>query len=121
MNGPTHRAAAFWAVAAVSAHSDARQGQTTLRPLIDGTAAALLTGLPDRIEPAFHPNHRQFFHSVAFASTVGYGVFKAYKWQTTEEWEKWVRWLAMIAGSAYLVHLALDCCTKKSLPLVGKI
>lgn len=122
MNGPTHRIAAFAAIATVSAHAESRQGkEPTLRPVLDGTVAAMLTGLPDILEPALHPNHRQFFHSLVFAGAVGYGVYRAYHWQPTEDWQKLARWLAMIAGGAYLVHLALDATTRKSLPMIGKI
>jgi hypothetical protein len=32
-----------------------------------------------------------------------------------------VRALALVDGAAYLVHLAMDACTRKSLPLVGTI
>ncbi|HZS67388.1 MAG TPA: metal-dependent hydrolase [Burkholderiales bacterium] len=120
-NGTTHRTAAFAAVAALTAREERKNGKLTLAPIVNGSAAALLTGIPDYLEPAVHPNHRQFFHSVVFAGLVGYGVHKAYKWQPTDGWEEFLRWLAIIGGTAYLVHLALDAFTAKSLPLVGKI
>ncbi len=119
-NGTTHRLGAFATVATLSAVEEKRRGQATLRPLLDGAAGAILTSLPDKLEPANNPNHRQFFHSVVFAAGVGYLTYRAYKWQPTEDWEQIVRWLAIIGGVAYLTHLALDACTAKSLPLVGK-
>ncbi len=121
MNATAHRLTAFTAIAALSAVEERKRGQQTLAPIVNGSVAALATSLPDRLEPAIHPNHRQFFHSVVFAGMVGYGVYKAYKWQPTEDWQQIVRWLAIIVGGAYLVHLALDALTAKSLPLVGKV
>jgi len=120
-NSATHGLTAFAVVAALSAVDEHRRGRTTLQPLVDGATGALLTSLPDKLEPAIHPNHRQFFHSVAFAAGVGYVTYKAYKWQPTEDWEKILRWLVVIGGVAYLVHLVLDACTAKSLPLVGRL
>lgn len=83
-----------------------------------GTAAALLPSLPDVLEPASHPNHRRFFHSVTFAIAVGYGLRRAYKWEAQEPWEQLARMAALVAGVAYLAHLARDAFTARSLPLV---
>jgi inner membrane protein len=83
-----------------------------------GTAAALLPSLPDVLEPAIHPNHRRFFHSVTFAIAVGYGLHRAYNWEAQEPWEKLARVAALVAGAAYLAHLARDAFTAKSLPLI---
>lgn len=121
MNAQQHRLGAFLAVAGVSAHLEAQKGAVSLKPLVNGLAASVMTSLPDRIEPPDHPNHRQFFHSLLFAAAVGYGVYQAYQWQPDDDWHKVLRWLAMIGGSAYLVHLAMDFTTRKSLPLVGKL
>jgi inner membrane protein len=120
-NGATHRATAFAAVALWTANEEQKTGRQTAAPLVNGTVAAVLTGLPDKVEPALHPNHRQFFHSIAFAAIVGYGVYKAYKWEPKDQSGHFLRWLAMLAGGAYLVHLAMDACTPKGLPLLGKL
>jgi inner membrane protein len=88
---------------------------------LDGAVGSVLTSLPDKLEPAIHPNHRQFFHSVVFAAGVGYVTYKVYNWQPTEDWEKILRWLVVIGGVAYLIHLVLDAHTAKSLPLFGKL
>lgn len=120
-NAATHSIAAFATVATLSAVDEQRRGQATLQPLLDGTVGALLTSLPDKLEPAIHPNHRQFFHGVVFAVGVGYATYRAYEWQPTEDWERILRWLVIIGGLAYLTHLALDACTPKSLPFVGKL
>jgi inner membrane protein len=77
--------------------------------------------LPDILEPATSPNHRQFFHSWAFAALLAYGVYRAYRWEPEPASEKVLRALCLIAGGAYLVHVALDATTKRSLPLVGPL
>jgi inner membrane protein len=120
-NGATHQVAAFVSIAAASAYVDKQSNQVTARPLVDGAAAMVLTNMPDWIEPALHPNHRQFFHSVPVAIALAYGLYRAYKWEPTEDWEKIARWFALIGGGAYLVHLALDARTPKSLPMFGKL
>lgn len=53
---------------------DAQAGKLTFKPIVGAGLAVLLTNLPDQMEPATHPNHRQFFHSVACAA---YGVHLA--------------------------------------------
>ena len=35
--------------------------------------------LPDLLEPALHPNHRQFFHGVLFAAGVSIALYKLYQ------------------------------------------
>lgn len=91
--------------------------------LIAAPAVGLLFGkLPDVIEPAFkNPNHRQFFHSIAFASAVGLGLKKVYDWEPEDGFEKAIRLLTLCAGIGYLSHLMLDATTPKSLPLIGKL
>jgi len=102
-------------------HHEAKNGESTLKPLISGLAAAGLGKLPDQLEPAIHPNHRQFFHSLAMAGMVGYGMYKTYKWQPDDPVYQMLRWVLLIAGGAYLTHLVMDRFTAKSLPLVGKL
>ncbi len=83
--------------------------------------AALLADLPDRIEPASCPQHRQFFHSVMWAALVGYLMLRVHEWEPEEMWEELVRFFLLIAGGAYLVHLAVDALSPSSIPLLGKI
>jgi inner membrane protein len=90
-------------------------------PLVAAVAAAGCGTLPDVLEPALHPNHRQFFHSLLFASGVGFVLYKLYQWEPESEGGKLVRAAALVGGCAYLVHLAMDAFTPKSLPLVGKL
>lgn len=87
-------------------------------PLAMGVAAALMPSLPDLLEPALHPNHRKFFHSVTFVLLIAQGMRHAYKWETQNEWERIARALMLAGGAAYLAHLARDAFTSKSLPLI---
>lgn len=121
MNAQAHGLAAFITVATASAAEERRRGVSTLRPLVDGLVASVATGLPDKLEPAVNPNHRQFFHSLFFAGVVGYGTYKAWQWEPTDDWQKLARWVLLIGGAAYLTHLALDFTTTKSLPVFGKV
>ena|ERR1700722_14414163 len=77
--------------------------------------------LPDWVEPATNPNHRQFFHSLVFAGLVGYGLYRLYQWDPDSPEEKMLRFIVLAAVGAYLVHLALDATTPRSLPMVGRI
>lgn len=91
---------------------------TRWRPVPSGAA---LGKLPDLIEPAVHPHHRQFFHSVVVAAGLVAGMRKLYQWAPDDDFEKLVRAFLLVGGAAYLSHLALDALTSRSLPLVGKI
>ena len=114
-----HAAFNFVAVMTATAAVQQHNGRPVeVSALAMGTAAALLPSLPDVLEPAIHPNHRRFFHSVTFAIAVGYGLHRAYKWETQEPWERLARMVALAAGAAYLAHLARDAFTARSLPLV---
>lgn len=118
--GATHRIINFAATAGylASRHEDQQKG--IAHPLIGGGASALLASLPDRIEPAIHPHHRQFFHSLAFAGMVGYGIHRAYQWKTETDGQEFLRMAAILVGSAYLLHLAADFFTARSIPVIGK-
>lgn len=86
--------------------------------IMAGVASACLPSLPDMLEPALHPNHRKFFHSVAFAMTLGYVMRRIYQWETEGPVEQLTRVVLLVGGAAYLAHLARDAFTAKSLPLV---
>lgn len=79
--------------------------------------AAVLGGfcaqLPDILEPAVHPNHRQFFHSLAALGLLTYGNYKALTSCGISDGEK----VGILVGSVgYASHLAMDSVTPKSLP-----
>ncbi|SRR5258708_11608448 len=88
-----------------------QNGQPTAKPLVGAAIAACATNLPDVIEPAIHPHHRQFFHGVVFAAGVGYGMYRLYEWDPTEDWQETLRFVLLVCGAAYLIHLALDAFT----------
>lgn len=121
MNAGAHQLGAALTAYLTHSHSETKNGVSAWKPLASAAAAAGLGSLPDLLEPAIHPNHRQFFHSIIFAGLVGYGVYKAYKWRPKDTGDQLLRWVLLIAGGAYLTHLAMDAVTSKSLPLVGKI
>lgn len=83
-----------------------------------GVTAACLPSLPDALEPALHPNHRRFFHSIVFALAVAYGIRRVYMWETQNDWDRLVRAALLVGGAAYLSHLALDAFTAKGLPIL---
>lgn len=117
-NAATHKLGAALAIGGISAYTEQQQGKNTPTPLVHASLAACFGTLPDSIEPAYHPNHRQFFHSLAFAGLLGYGLYRLYQWETDDELQKLLKTLGLIAGGAYLIHLAMDATTAKSLPII---
>lgn len=105
---------AFW----LEEHS---RGTYTPTPFLAALVASTMGSLPDVLEPACHPHHRQFFHSVVFAAGVGYVVLRVYRWQAETPIEKLLRFLSLAAGGAYLAHLAMDATTSRSIPVLGKL
>jgi len=89
-------------------------------PLIAAPLSAALATLPDLLEPAVTPHHRQVFHSITFGVIVGAAMYEAYKWEPKTPGQEVLRTLALIGGSAYLLHLAGDMLTAKGLPLIGR-
>jgi len=118
---PTHRLVNFAVTAGYLASRPQEEQRGIAHPLVGGGASALLATLPDFVEPAVQPNHRQFFHSIAFVSVVGYGIYRAYHWKPDTPAEQFLRYTILLGGSAYLLHLAADMCTAKSLPMFGKL
>jgi inner membrane protein len=120
-NGKTHRLVAAATVGAYLAHAKNYKDQENWKPMAGAGFAAWSTNLPDVLEPAIHPHHRQFLHSWAFAGLLGYGLYKVYEWKPVNEWERTMRFFALVGGSAYLIHLAVDSLSARSLPLIGKL
>jgi inner membrane protein len=121
MNAAAHRWTAAGATWLVLADQEAKSGHQSGWPITGGLAASCFTCLPDCIEPAIHPNHRQFFHSIAFAVALGAGLVKLHGWKPETSQGELLRKLGMVAIGGYLIHLALDATTAKSLPLVGRL
>jgi hypothetical protein len=86
--------------------------------VVVGAAAACLPSLPDWFEPALHLNHRKFFHSAAVFVGVSYAMHRLYSWEAQSDWERLARAAGLVAGAAYLAHLARDAFTARSLPLI---
>ena len=121
-NGATHIATSGLGVFACSATQEyLENGEVSWKPFALAGLAAKTAKLPDMIEPALHPNHRQFFHSLGFAGLLGYGMYELYKWETEDELEKLLRLAGLAIGGSYLIHLLCDARTPKGLPIIGKL
>jgi len=97
-------------------------GEITWKTLASGVLASELGSLPDLLEPATNPRHRQFFHGLAFATALGIGLHKLYEWEAETDLDRFFRALGLIVGGAYTTHLAMDFVFSRSgLPLVGKL
>ena len=117
-NATAHRLGAALAIGGISAYVENKNGENTAAPLVHATFAGILGTLPDLLEPASHPNHRKTLHSVAFAGLLSYGLYRLQQWETEDDFQAMVKTLGLIAGGAYLVHLAMDATTPRSLPLI---
>lgn len=122
MNRQQHALGAAVAVGAsslaLSAKASKSAEQRAAEALGSAALAAALGSIPDWLEPASHPNHRQFFHSIAFGLIIGRGIYDLYRWQPTDDWGCVLRVVGVVAGGAYITHLIMDATTKKSLPLM---
>jgi membrane-bound metal-dependent hydrolase YbcI (DUF457 family) len=90
-------------------------------PIAAAAVSTLFAKLPDILEPATSPHHRQFFHSIGVLGAVGYGMKKAYDWEPADDLESMLRFLALSACAGYVSHLLLDGTTPRSLPMLGKL
>ena len=97
-----------------------RQGDPT-HPILAIGASTIFSKLPDWIEPANNPHHRQFFHSISFLAMLGYGLKKTYDWKPDDKGGQVLRFLTLCAGTGYISHLVLDGLTPRSLPLLGRV
>ena len=71
--------------------------------------------LPDLLEPAEHPDHRDLFHSITTGTAIVYGMYKANNSNLSED----DKTLINIAGGGYLSHLLLDSETPNGLPIIS--
>lgn len=121
MNGTAHRTIAAAAMTVVAASLSPKREETAAHAMVGCAGGYCLGTLPDLLEPATSPHHRQFFHSMAFTAVLAYGLYRLYHWDPSSPELKALRLVGLIAGGAYLVHLTLDATTKRSLPLIGTI
>lgn len=119
-NGTTHKLAGG-AVGLAVFLVDRNDGSAIINPVASAAAGSFFAALPDIIEPATNPHHRQFFHSLVVFSVIGIGVKKVYNWKPSRAHHKTLRAISLIAGCAYLSHLVLDATTPRSLPILGKL
>ncbi len=118
-NGATHKVASgagIFITAALQEYLDT--GKISSKSFVAGGLAAATGRLPDIIEPATSPNHRQFFHSLTFAVGLGFGMYKLYEWETEEDWQELLRFSGLVIGGSYLIHLLCDAGTPRGLPIV---
>jgi len=85
--------------------------------LIAALGGAVGGAAPDILEPAYHPNHRQAFHSVGTLAVVGAGTATALRRLDNSPQNVFFRSF----GLGYASHLVLDATTPKGLPLLGKV
>lgn len=90
-------------------------------PAFAGVVGAIAAGLPDLLEPAITPRHRQICHSVAFASLVAVTLKTTYDWNPETEGQKFLRDVLLSIGMGYLSHLGADATTAAGLPWIGNI
>src|SRR5438128_3681878 len=108
MNAAEHRLSSAVVMGSIAASMTKNPEDTVGNTVTACAGGYCFATLPDLVEPATNPHHRQFFHSVLFAAALGYGMYKVYCWETQSPLEEFVRKLALVAGGAYLVHLAVD-------------
>ncbi|MDQ8184257.1 metal-dependent hydrolase [Pelagicoccus sp. SDUM812002] len=121
MNGKAHRFIGGATGFAYSVHLHQEKLKEDPEAEFDIGSAILYIGLgilggslPDLLEPATSPNHRGFFHSLAFGAAVMAFVYGEH----SEEWDPELRKLARAFAKSYLSHLAADLTTPKGLPLL---
>lgn len=103
------------------AHELRRNQAITAAPFGTAILGSLMGSLPDLIEPATNPHHRQFFHGLLFAAAVAYVTKQLYDREAVEPRDQLIRYAGLLIGGCYLTHLAMDFCTRRSLPLVGRL
>lgn len=118
-NGADHIAAGALTGVAMACYGQS-QGEN-VNPLLAIGTSTVFSKLPDWIEPATNPHHRQFFHSVSFLVMLGYGLKKTCDWKPEEMGGRLLRFLTLCAGAGYISHLVLDGLTPRSLPMLGKV
>ena len=118
-NGAEHTAVGALAGVAMACYG--MQKNEEINPLLAIGTSTVFSKLPDWIEPATNPHHRQFFHSISLLAALGYGLKKTYDWEPEDQVGRALRFLTLCAGAGYISHLVLDGLTPRSLPLLGKV
>ena len=119
-NGTTHAIAGGVTGLGVALYDRLDVAENGYTPVLATTVGVVFAKLPDILEPALNPHHRQFCH-IAVLAALGYGVKKIYEWQPEDKIEAFFRIVLLSAGAGYISHLLLDATTSRSIPLLGKI
>ncbi|MCK4997109.1 hypothetical protein KAS08_02290 [Candidatus Pacearchaeota archaeon] len=89
------------------------------KELLLSTGASILGGiLPDKIEPATNPNHRNFAHSWMTFGLLSLGENIL---QKNENINPNFKNLLSDVSLGYKTHLLMDATTPKGLPFIGRI
>jgi len=118
-NGATHIWAGCVAGFAAGLIDQREKFESGLDPIASSAIGAVFGKLPDWLEPASNPHHRQFFHSGLMFAVVCVGFNKAFKWKPADPIEKLIRSALLAAAGGYASHLLLDATTPRSLPIIG--
>lgn len=102
-----------------------------LGELILSTGFGLSTArIPDILEPPINPNHRAFYHSLAFGFLIGFVGTRAWKdfqfrrnerlVEGKEQWsiKEYIDVAIMIGCGSIMLHLIMDGFTKKGLNII---
>lgn len=81
--------------------------------LVAAGTGACVAILPDLLEPALHPHHRSFFHSMTTASLLVWGTQKVWENPSLTRDQKMH---CTVSTMAYASHLLADGCTPKGIP-----
>jgi len=117
-NAAAHKTGAAITVGLITAAATYKQDNAFVKTATASALAHFMGTLPDLLEPATNPNHRQCFHSLAFLGLVGAGMYKLYRWETEDEIDKLIRFALLATGGAYVTHLLMDSTTPKGLPIL---
>lgn len=82
--------------------------------LIHTAFGCIAASVPDLLEPATSPNHRNVFHSIAAVSLIIWLVYKVENSQIDPELNS----MLSSAGLGYVSHLLADSTTPKGLPIL---
>jgi membrane-bound metal-dependent hydrolase YbcI (DUF457 family) len=121
MNAAEHRLVSAIVLAGTAACSSEKPEQVLPSAIAGGIGGYCCGTLPDIVEPAINPHHRQFFHSVLFGIGLSYGLYRLYQWEPKTPAGDFWRAIGLFAGAGYLIHLAMDATTARSLPMIGRI
>ena len=133
-NGYVHRTAGavMGSITYLAIKNDCQKKEPVdLGELILSTGVGLSTArIPDILEPPINPNHRAFYHSLAFGFLIGFVGTQAWKDFQLKSGEKRIQGIRQWSFREYvdvaviltcvsiLLHLVMDGFTKKGLNII---